>query len=79
MPEVPLERKMFVDTIRKFARNELELVADEIDATGEFPVNLYRRLGALGFLGLRLPAEYGGFMEGNPDSVTVMMCVEEIA
>ncbi len=79
MPEVPPERKMFVDTIRKFARNELEPVADEIDATGEFPVNLYRRLGALGFLGLRLPAEYGGFMDGSPDSVAVMMCVEEIA
>lgn len=71
---------MVVDTMRKFARNELEPIAEEIDVKGEFPRHLYKRMGELGLLGLRVPAEYGGAVEeGEADLLLGSLCNEEIA
>jgi len=46
--------------IRRFVEAELAPHADEWEASGGFPSEVFRRLGELGLLGLRLPEEYGG-------------------
>lgn len=70
------ERKMILDMVKKFTAGELEPVAREIDDTGEFPMKLYRRLGELGVLGMRVPEQYGGSAQGKPDVILGAMCNE---
>jgi alkylation response protein AidB-like acyl-CoA dehydrogenase len=45
---------------REFARGEVGPHAREWDERSEFPHAVYRQLGALGFLGVLIPEEYGG-------------------
>ncbi len=54
------EQKMFQKTIRDFADKEMAPLVDEAEAKEEFPINLYRKMGELGFLGIGLPEKYGG-------------------
>jgi len=54
------EEEMFRETVAKFAKKELEPIAQEIDEKAEFPMDLYRKAGELGFLALRFPEEWGG-------------------
>nr|WP_267177822.1 isovaleryl-CoA dehydrogenase [Sneathiella aquimaris] len=51
---------MLRDTVRSFADNELAPRAAEIDATNEFPMDAWRKMGELGLLGLTVEEEYGG-------------------
>lgn len=64
------EEEMFRETVAKFAKKELEPIAQEIDEKAEFPMDLYRKAGELGFLGLRFPEEWGG-----SGATTVMECI----
>lgn len=77
--ELSQESKMTLDMVRKFARNELEPIAEEIDVKGEFPRHLYKKMGELGMLGLRVPVEYGGSAEGESDIVLGSLCNEELS
>ena len=53
------EQLLLSDTLREFALSELAPVAERW-RTEPFPRELIGRLGELGLLGLRIPAEYGG-------------------
>ena len=53
------EQLLLRDTLREFALSELAPVAERW-RTEPFPRELIGRLGELGLLGLRIPAEYGG-------------------
>ncbi|BBF80847.1 isovaleryl-CoA dehydrogenase [Asticcacaulis excentricus] len=48
------------DTVAKFAAAEIAPHAAEIDRTDQFPMPLWRKMGALGILGLTAPDMYGG-------------------
>jgi acyl-CoA dehydrogenase len=48
------------EQIRRFVQHELEPIALEIDRTGEFPERTTQLLRDNGYLGLRVPEEYGG-------------------
>lgn len=54
------EERLFRQSVAAFAEAEIAPLAQEWDRSGEYPVALLRRLGDLGFLGIRLSAEYGG-------------------
>ena len=54
------EQKMLQDTIRKFVKSELEPVAQDIEESGEFPVEIVRKLAELGLLAILVPEQYGG-------------------
>lgn len=63
-------------SIRSFVERELRPHADEWEAAGEFPDTVFSRMGALGFLGLHFPREWGG--QGG-DYLTMLVLAEEMA
>jgi len=48
------------DAVRRFVESEVAPHAEAWDEQGEFPRALFRRMGELGFLGVRVPEQYGG-------------------
>ena len=74
--ELSKEHQLLRATIRDFARAELAPIADEVDRSGRFPTEAFRKLGALGYLGAAIPEEYGG---ANLDVLGVVLMVEELA
>ena len=63
-------------TVRKFATKELAPRAAEIDRANEFPTDLWRRMGALGLLGITVEEEFGGT---NMGYVAHVIAMEEIS
>ena len=54
------EHVLLAETLREFVAREVEPQAAEHDRAERFNHALFRKAGALGLLGLTLPAEYGG-------------------
>ena len=70
------DQQMIQAAAREFARNEIAPVAGEYDASGQFPTETIRKAGELGFMGVEVPAEYGG---AGLDPVAYALMIEEIA
>lgn len=51
---------MLRDTVRSFATDEIAHRAGDIDKNNEFPVDLWRKMGSLGILGITVEEELGG-------------------
>ncbi|MEH6478086.1 MAG: isovaleryl-CoA dehydrogenase [Sneathiella sp.] len=51
---------MLRESVASFAAAEIAPRAAEIDATNEFPADLWQKMGALGLLGMTVEEEYGG-------------------
>lgn len=54
------EQLLFRDTIYKYAKNEIVPLCEEADLKSEFSFEIWKKLGAMGLLGLPFPEEYGG-------------------
>ena len=76
MIKLTTEQESFRRAVAKFVDAEVVPVAEAIDARAEFPTKLFRRLGELGYLGLRYPEAYGG---ADADMVTYCLFAEELA
>lgn len=63
-------------TIREFAENEIQPSVAARDESGEFPAEICRKLGELGFMGVNTPEEFGG---AGMDAVTYAIVVEELS
>ena len=70
------EHVMLQDMVRDFAKNEVEPLAREMDATGEFPHDLVRQMGDLGLMGIPVSEKYGG---AGMDTVAYVSAVMELA
>ncbi|MEE8449720.1 MAG: acyl-CoA dehydrogenase family protein [Thermodesulfobacteriota bacterium] len=70
------EQLRFGEVVASFVDKEVAPLADELDKKGEFPRSLFKRIGDLGYYGLRYPEEYGG---ANADLVTFCLFLEEMA
>lgn len=75
MPRLTPEQEEFRRSVAKLVDTEIAPVADDIDARGELPPALFRRLGTLGYFGLRYPERYGG---SEADMVTFCLLAEEL-
>ena len=51
---------MLRETVQEFAAKEIAPRAAAIDATNQFPPDLWKKLGSLGVLGVTVEEEYGG-------------------
>lgn len=71
------EQQALQDSVRKFAQQELPDIARQIEESDEpASLELRKRYGELGYLGVNLPAEFGGGGLSHLDAVIVL---EEIA
>jgi acyl-CoA dehydrogenase len=68
------EHRIFRRAVRRFVDEELNPNVDEWEEKGIFPKELYRRMGELGFLGIRFDEKYGG--AGADIWSTVIFCEE---
>ena len=69
------EQKMIQETIRKFANEEIAPVASENDKKAQFPMDIFKKLADLGFMGTPIPEEYGG---AGFDYISHAIVAEEI-
>ncbi|MEA3287001.1 MAG: acyl-CoA dehydrogenase [Candidatus Marinimicrobia bacterium] len=74
--ELTEEQKMVQETIRDFAEAEIKPGVMERDEKAEFPTEIIKKLGELGFLGMQVPEVYGGT---EMDAVSHVIALEEIA
>ncbi|MBZ5535181.1 MAG: acyl-CoA dehydrogenase [Acidobacteriia bacterium] len=70
--ELTDEQRQVQETVREFARTELAPHVMEWDEAQEFPRDVLRKLGELGFLGTVFPAEYGGAGMGYQEYVILI-------
>ena len=70
------EQKLIQEKAREFASKELEPIASKLDELGKPPIEQFRKLGELGFLGLMVPEEYGG---SKADTVSYVLVIEELS
>jgi len=74
--ELTEEQQMIRRMVREFAEKEIRPIAREIDARGEFPWEVIRKMAGLGLLGLPIPEQYGG---SGADTVSYAIAVEEVS
>jgi alkylation response protein AidB-like acyl-CoA dehydrogenase len=63
------------DTARKFAMEEIAPTAIERDINSEYPADIVKKLGEIGFMGMMVPSEYGG---SGLDTLSYTLVLEEI-
>jgi acyl-CoA dehydrogenase len=75
IPPFTAEHEEFRAAVRRFVRAELAPRAPEWEEARWFPNQVFERLAALGYIGLKFPARYGG----DDDVVADAVFVEELA
>ncbi|HEY8050326.1 MAG TPA: isovaleryl-CoA dehydrogenase [Ramlibacter sp.] len=64
------------DAVRDFAQSEIAPRAAEVDRSDRFPMDLWRKMGEVGVLGITVEEEYGGAAMGY---LAHMIAMEEIS
>lgn len=70
------EQNVIRDTVRDFAEKRIRPLVMKYDESQEFPIEIMKELGELGFLGILVPEKFGGSELGY---VEYSIVVEEIA
>ncbi len=70
------EQQLLQKSVREFAEAEVRPFAKELDETGHFPREIFRKAAELGLTGIALPAEEGG---AGFDHVAYTIVIEEIS
>ncbi|WP_246787685.1 acyl-CoA dehydrogenase family protein [Bradyrhizobium sp. CCBAU 53421] len=75
LPWAAAEYELLRDQVRRFVEEEIKPCADRWEEEGSVPRSVLRRMGELGFFGIRYPAEYGG---AEMDAVASTVFAEEL-
>lgn len=59
-PDLSEELRMLREQVRRFVEKEVMPHGEQWERDGKIPREVFLRMGALGFLGMRHPVEYGG-------------------
>jgi alkylation response protein AidB-like acyl-CoA dehydrogenase len=70
------EHELFRRSVAEFVNKEVVPVAAQMDEEGQFPTELFKKVGELGYFGVRYPEEYGG--AGGDEVMFTLLC-EELA
>src|SRR5882762_1290438 len=74
--ELTEEQKLLQKTVREFAESEVKPLAKELDETGHFPRELFKKAAEIGLTGVALPETEGG---AGFDHVAYSIVIEEIS
>jgi alkylation response protein AidB-like acyl-CoA dehydrogenase len=74
--DLSLEHRLLRDTVREVMLAEVAPHVDEHERERRFPVEIVRRLGELGWLGIPIPEDEGGT---GMDTLAYAIAIEEIA
>jgi isovaleryl-CoA dehydrogenase len=74
--ELTDEHRMMRDSVASFAAKELKPIAEETDREDRWPEGMWKKLGALGVLGITIDPAYGG---AGADILSGALVVEELA
>jgi len=70
------EQQLLLRSVREFAEAEVKPHAKEIDETGRFPLDTFKKAAELGLTGIAIPENYGG---AGMDHVSYAIVIEEIS
>jgi alkylation response protein AidB-like acyl-CoA dehydrogenase len=73
--DLPADHALLRTTIRDFMSSEVAPVVDEHERERRFPVEIVRRIGELGWLGIPIPEDEGG---AGMDTLAYAVAIEEI-
>jgi butyryl-CoA dehydrogenase len=64
------------DTVREFMNSEVRPHVKDWEKSEHFPLDIIKKLGAMGFCGMLMPEEWGG---PGLDSISYVLMIEEVA
>lgn len=73
--ELNPEQKKWQQVVHDFVAREVKPMAHDVDENGEFNWNAFRKMGAIGLLGLNVPEELGG---PGIDALSAAIGIEEL-
>ena len=74
--EITNDQLMIQNMAKEFAENEIAPTSIERDKNSIFPSEIIKKIGELGFMGMMVPAEYGG---AGLDTVSYVLAMIEIS
>ncbi|MGB6369972.1 MAG: acyl-CoA dehydrogenase family protein [Atribacterota bacterium] len=74
--ELNENEKMLQNMVREFAQKEIGPLVEKLDKEPYFPIDIIKRFGELGFIGIFVPEQYGGNDMGH---LARIITIEEIA
>jgi acyl-CoA dehydrogenase len=63
--ELPENLRLMRDTARRFVKNELESISQQVEEEEKIPESVVQKMREMGFFGLSIPEEYGGMGLGT--------------
>ena len=69
------EHLMLREMVREFAQNEVKPIANQIDISGEFPMENIKKMADLGLMGIPWEQKYGGT---GMDTMALVIAIEEL-
>jgi butyryl-CoA dehydrogenase len=70
------EQQLLQKSVRQFAEAEVKPHAKEIDETGRFPLDNFKKAAGLGLTGVAVPENYGG---AGMDHISYAIVIEELS
>ena len=76
--EETASQKMISEMVKDFGLLEIKPKMMEWDESQEFPIDVFKKMGALGLMGVLVPEEYGGAGFGYLEYITAIAEIAKI-